>query len=503
MKRNFLLVTMTLFGALAVGALLLLSGGGTGGERAEGSDARGPRGDPKATGVPAGGNAGKRGQEVTAAQARIPMRTPSMAVQPGLREPFDDEETIRAREQAASRIEELVQGMINPTFTIAERTALSQELQRLLRQLGHRVSPAVRQRLLEMLSTAAPSWKPAIADAIGSLEGDTGTAQALLEMLKSTPDDLNTRRAICSALGRMNVHEVTPVLMSMLGEGLEDEPWIIRTIGTLAAPEELEQLFARLDGPVVAASRSEIERVLQEKGRIPGLLDKVAAALETADAQKRRSLLKIISASNDPAHAAKVRELLKNESDAESRALAIQALGKFGDLDSGKVLLDLVQTGSQTDQGRAIQAIHTIHDRDTIGMLATGYSGLGPEGRVALMGAMSRLPAPTEEMLKLAQEQGLLDLDLRVRNAAARLLGKRGREEGVEPLIAFLDRSTHPAERSAALSSLETIHTHKAALAAIRSLRVVPSQRERERWEKRFQGIADETAETTETSDTR
>ncbi len=495
MKRNVLLVTMTLFGAIAVGSLLLLSGGDSAGVRAQGGEVRGERVEAPGVGATAATGT-SRVQVVTPEQARGPMRQPTML--PGAREPFDSEETILAREQAAGRIEELLRGMINPDLRADERMALSRELQALLRQLGHRVSPAVRERLLQLLATVPSSWKAQVADAIGSLDGDTGTAQALVDMLRNTPEDMHTRRAIYSALGSMNVGEVTPVLMSMLGEGLSDEPLIIRTIGQLAKPEELEQLFGRLEGPLVAASRSEIERVLQERGRMPGFFDKVAAALETQDVQKRRSLLRILGASNDPDHAASVRELLKTETDAESRALAIQALGKFGDLESGKALLDLVQTGTQQDQGRAIQAIHTIHDRDTIGVLAGGYAGLGPEGKCAVMGAMSRLPTPTDEMVKLAQEQGLVDTDLRVRNAAARVLGKRGRDEGVEPLVAFLDRSTHPAERSAALSALETIHTGKAAEAAIRALRVVPSARERERWEKRFQAIMAETIETTD-----
>jgi HEAT repeat protein len=505
MKRNYLLLTMTLFGALAVGALLLLTGGGAGGVRADGTDARGSRADPRTGGAAAAGAgaATKRGQQVTPEMARNPMRGPAMAVRPGLREPFDDEATIQMRERSAGRIEELLLGMTNPLLRADERMALGNELQNLLRQLGHRVSPAVRERLLQMLASAAPTWKDQIAGAIGSLQGDAGTAQALLEMLRNTPSDVSTRRAIYSALGMMNVREVTPVLMSMLGQGLEDEPLIIRTVGSLASPEELEQLFGRLDRPLIAASRVEIERILQEKGGVPGLLDKVSLALETADVQKRRSLLKILGASRDPAHAAKVRELLKSETDPESRAIAIQTLGKFGDLDSGKALMDLVQHGSQEDQGRAIQAIHSIHQRDTIGVLAEGYSGFTPEGRNAVMGAISRIPAPTEEMLKLAQERGLLDVELRVRNAAARVLGKRGREESVEPLVHFLDRSTHPAERSAALSSLETIHTNKAALAAIRALRVVPSDRERDRWEKRFQAIAEETAEKNDTNENR
>jgi HEAT repeat protein len=344
-----------------------------------------------------------------------------------------------------------------------------------------------------MLGQAQPAWKDAIAGAIGSLDGDTDTAQSLLEMLRTTPDDIHTRRAIYSALGQMNVPEVTPALMTMLGEGLQDEPLIIRTIGQIARPEELEQLFERLDKPIIAASRTEIERVLQERGRIPGMMEKVAQGIDGADPQKRRSLLRILQASTDPKHAELVRTLLKTEPDAESRAIAIQALGKFGDVDSGKTLLDIVQTGTPEDQHRAISAMHSIRDRDTVAVLAESYGNLGPEGRMAVMGAISRVPLPTDQMLKVAQDSGLLDPDLRVRTAAARTLGVRGRDDGVEALVSYIERSNQRPEWSTALVALEKIATPKAAAAAMRVLRVVPNDRERTRLEERFRKMLEET----------
>jgi HEAT repeat protein len=492
MNRNLLLVVMTLFGAVAVGGLLLLTGGKEGDDRA----ARADRDD--APGAAQGTVAGKPGQKgvqhVTPEQAgRGTVQVPPMVVQPGLREPFDSPEMIEARERYSGRIEELVEGMTDAKLRPDERMAMARELQDLLRRMGHRVTPSVRERLLQLLGSAQPAWKDAVAGAIGSLDGDTDTAKALLEMLRNTPDDVHTRRGIYSALGMMNVPEVTPALLAMLGEGLQDEPLIIRTIGQVARPEELEELFLRLDKPLIAASRTEIERVLQERGRIPGLMEKVATGLDGADPQKRRSLLRILQASTEPKHAEMVRELLKTESDSESRAIAIQALGKFGDVDSGKALLDIVQAGTPEDQHRAINAIHSIRDRDTVAMLAENFAGLGPEGRVAVMGAISRIPAPTDEMTKVAQERGLQDADLRVRTAAARALGQRGRDDGVDALIQYIERSDQRSEWSTAFVALERIHTAKAAAAAIRVLRVVPNDRERARLEERFRKIIDET----------
>jgi HEAT repeat protein len=293
----------------------------------------------------------------------------------------------------------------------------------------------------------------------------------------------------------MRCPEVAPTLMAMLGEGLPDEHLVIRTIGAIAGPEELDQLFARLDKPLLSDSRTEIENVLRNNGRTKELLDKVAAGLDSADPQKRRSLLRILQVSNDPAHAERIRELLKGETDGASRALAIQALGKYGDVDSGKALMALIHGGVQEDRDRAIQAIHSVQNQDTIALLATDYPRLGTDARIAVMGAISRLTGPNEDLLKLAQEDGLRDNELRVRTSSARALGKRGRDQGVDALVSFLERSTHPAERSSAFAALETIHTHKAAHAALGALRVVPNDRQRDQWEQRFRKIAEETKE--------
>jgi HEAT repeat protein len=489
MKRTPLLVLMVLLGALAVGTLLFLS------EGAPGDRARaGGRGSEEVSVTPGVGSrrAPASGTDGMAEGTPRSGAKGTAIVPPAKREPFDDQAMIEARARYAGRIEELLQEMIDPKLRFDEREARKRELVQLLRLMGHRVSPAVREQLLTMLATAPPNWRNQIADAIGSLEGDTDTAQALVRMLKSTPDDRETRNAIYSALMSMNVREVTPQLMAMIGEGVVDEALVIRTIGALATPEEVDQLFAWLDQPLRQPSRAEIEQVLQDRARVPGFLDKVAAALDGADPQKRRSLLKILSASTNPAHAAKVRDLLKNEADEESRGAAIRALGKYGDPESGKVLLEIAQRGSTNDQHRAIQAIFTIRDPDTIGILGRGFRELKGEGRLAVMGAMARLPAPTEEMLAIARTEGIVDSDLRVRTSSARVLGQRGRDDSVDPLVDFLRRSQHPSEVSAALSGLESIRTKKAAEAAIGALGAVPNPRQRDRWQELFQKIAEE-----------
>ena len=84
MKRNLLFVIMALFGALAVGALAFLSGGGSGGPRAVAGDREEPLNPAGAVTTQAQGTG--RVQEDKSGSSRISISTPTASVRPGGRE---------------------------------------------------------------------------------------------------------------------------------------------------------------------------------------------------------------------------------------------------------------------------------------------------------------------------------------------------------------------------------------------------------------------------------
>ncbi|MHC4549148.1 MAG: HEAT repeat domain-containing protein [Planctomycetota bacterium] len=407
--------------------------------------------------------------------------------------PHDSEETRRMRLEASGRVVEILEKLTS-TENRTERWELSRELKDLLRTLGDQASPAVRQRLLEMLQTVEPRWRPLIGDALGSLRGDVDTAKALVDMLRGDPKNAYTRNAIYTALGMMRVSEIAPRLLDMIGQNHPDEAKIVETLGKIGGPEEIKALFDRLDGPLLPNTRREIEKVLQAKHQHPGLMDKVARSMEKADAETRRSLLRILGASKNPAHAKAVRELLKTETDSRTRQAAIEALGRFGDRESGELLLDLIQRGEPDDQRKAVRALHQIKDPKTVNLLAGRWEALDQEGRVAVMGAGARLAMPGEKLNQLARESGIHDDRMRVRTAAAQLLGRRGQDGNVGALVNYLDRTKHPSEINTALTALSRIHTQKAAEEAIRALRTVSmNARQKDAWMQRFEKILDQT----------
>jgi len=423
---------------------------------------------------------------------REPRRAPGSTVRPGERIPRDSAKTRLRRLEASSRVVEILDGIMSEKDR-TKRWQLNEELKKLLRTLGGDASPVIRERLLEMLRTVEPQWAALVGDALASMRGDIKTARALIRMLEEESPNAYRRNAIYAALGKMGVRDVAGKLLSMLGQGSADEAKIVQTLGQLGGPAEIQALFEKLDGLLVANTRREIERVLRSKFRTPGLMNQVAGALSEAEPGARASLLRILSASKQPSHAQKVRELLVKETDSNTRRAAIEALGEFGDPESGQVLLDLAQRGSDHESRRAIEALHRIRNPQTIEGLAEGWPGLDQDGRIAVMGAAARLPLPSEKLHGLARNEGLHDPSRRVRTQSAKLLGRPRLDENVDPLVNYLNKAKRPSEATTALTSLLQIGTKKAAEEAMRALRGVTTMDRRQRgaWMKRFEKIYD------------
>ncbi|MHC4819427.1 MAG: HEAT repeat domain-containing protein, partial [Planctomycetota bacterium] len=458
-KKATFLVTAALLGVAATVALIALVLGGGEPRARQAKVIRRP-----GESLPTRDGSGTGGGNGAVVIQREPRRAPGSTVPPGERIPSDSEETRRMRREASSRVVEILEGIFEEKDRF-KRWQLNEELKKLLRTLGNDVSPNVRLRLLEMLQTVDPQWAALVGDALGSMRGDIKTAEALIAMLEGEDRTKNAyrRNAIYAALGKMRVRAVAPKLLSMLGQGHNDEAKIVQTLGLIGGPAEVTALFDKLDEPLQTNTRREIEKVLRTKARTPGLMDKVAGALAEADAGARPSLVRVLAASKQPSHAQKVRELLASESDEATRKAAIEALGRFGDKESGLALLDLVQHAPGKEAQRAVQAVHRIKNPQTVDALADGWEGLDKDGRLAVIGAASRLPLPTDKLNGLARDEGLHDESMRVRTASARTLGRPGRDENVDGLVNYMGQAKRPSEVSAAVTALHQIGTKKAA----------------------------------------
>jgi len=408
------------------------------------------------------------------------------------REVVDDPATVAERTRMSSRVLALLDKLRTlDRSKVTERHNTRREIHEILRKLGSRVSPGVKQQLLEMLHSVEPGFRYAIGDILGAMQGDEGVAEALIAKLRDrTIDDTYTRNAIYVALGKINVPGVNDELMDMLGKNYPLEHRIVQTLGQTAGTEEARKLLDMLGKPLKRQTEAAILQVLRIKRNLPGLLDDVAKKMEaSSDPHTQQTLLSVLALSKDEEHRKRIHRLFESTPHATVRQAAIRTLGKLGDRKSGRMLLDLVESGTPDERRRAVAAMNLIRDAETVDDLAQHWDRLEPEGRRAVMSASTTLARPTERIFELAREEGLRDEDMLTRTRAARVLGRRGADENVEPLARFLLDAEHAGERTAAIRALQKIRTKKAAEAALSALHVVPQKVRRDQYVQAFEKI--------------
>ncbi len=489
-KTPLLLMLLALFGAgvaVLLVWMLLADGVGAGG-RAEArgaGEADRSRGGGGGSGKPVviptpgdgGGTTSSRIGSAVTSQGRVPYDSPEYLAQ------------VAQDQRRVLELVEVIQGA-SPKDPAAQ-VARYRELQELIRSLGHQVNSQVRERLVSLLPQVEEKWRALLGDTLGSFQGDKETARALLGMLQARPENVYTRNAILTALGKIQVNEVVPELLAMLGTGIDNENLIVRTIGQVGGKEAGQALYERLSQPIMPETQREIERVLGEQ-RDPAILAKIRDELleGTSDPARRSSYVNILSMARDDAYAPAVRTLLERENDPNVRRYAMQALGKFGDAESGRALLAIVQGGRQDESVEAIRAIHYITNPVTVDALSDEWRTLNDQGRIAVLGAAMRLPSPSDKLLGLAGES-IRDPNENIRTSAAQMLGRPGRDASVEPLVAFLARSESLRERATAISALQKVGTLAAAEGALRALGAVPDERQRVAYRATFEKIRD------------
>ncbi|MHC4940582.1 MAG: HEAT repeat domain-containing protein [Planctomycetota bacterium] len=425
--------------------------------------------------------------------------SPLGTIRPGLREPFDSPETIEKRAMQSAELLDIIEKIKNGELDPTRNADVFLKMQKLVRAIGYRLTPATRNQLVEMIDTVEPKWRALIGSTLGNLRGDVETASILMGKLEQRPDNVYTRRALLTAITNMEVPEVLPRLSKMLGSSYDEEHLIARAIGRIGGEKAMDTLIAYLEKDAINPSTArEIERVLGAGGD-PNILAKVEKGLSSTSARKRISMLNVLGAARKTENGPAIRELLKSEADPRVRQAAIRALGHIGDPESGAVLLELAERGEPAQRSYAINAIHTIKDPKTISALAKEWNRLPDNARYAVIGAAARLRSPTPDLVRIASDN-LGDSNERVRNAAATVLGATRSEKHVDALAGYLRSAKTARERSVALRALERIGTEKAAEEVLNSLGTMP-ERQQESVRLRFERIRAARAEVRQNSE--
>ena len=406
----------------------------------------------------------------------------------GLRDPWTSEQFENEMATRSYRVLELMDEILeSDEKDYQARRNLLRELQRHIRALGQRVDVAVRNRLLTMLVTVEDRYRTMVGDVIGQLRGDKETAKLLVDLLKQNPDSVRTRRAVTNALGNMQVAEMVPELFSLLGEGHQNEEWIVDAIGRLADSDSRLKLLARLDKPIKSLSKQAIIRVLGQS-RDPQVMETLRKGLVEAGPENQVAYLQMMAMTRDPANSGAVIELLNKNPEASARRQAIRALGLFGDDASAARLMEMIHRGDVQDQTSASSALRNIRNPATLDSLTKDWSNLDDKSRAALVGAGSNLAQPGKKLVEISME-AIRDPNRRIRSSSAIVLGHSRDPRAIDPLIGLLRNAEHNSERSTAINALLTLGTKEAAERGLHALDVISNPRQRASYERQFKKV--------------
>ena len=346
---------------------------------------------------------------------------------------------------------------------------------------GH-ASPAVRAAALQglgragdascvpMLARIAASGVPEDAEmavvALRTLQGP-GINAAIVETILATPAEARGR--LIPVLGDRKAVESIPALLEQAN--LADERASIpafRALGVLAGAAQLPDLLGVLAKLPSESAREEAEAaIIQVAGRMEDSsrrADAVLAALKSAEAPRlKRSLVRVLAAiGNDPAFRAVTAAM--QDSAAEVREAALQALTTWPDGRSLPALLAVVKSDAPSvSRTLALRGCLRILQESSLGVddQARIYADLWPfvlqpeEKRLALTG-LARVP----RIQALQWAAGLLD-EAPVRQEAEVAILSLSRQLGTaeaapvnKALQAVIQTSTNAARRTEAQALL-------------------------------------------------
>jgi putative membrane-bound dehydrogenase-like protein len=378
-----------------------------------------------------------------------------------------------------------------PQIIEAARTTNAILTRQAIRQLGTRKAAAAILPLREQLRSPHASIRFHAATALGRI-GDKAPVPDLIDTLAEP--DLFARYAVFTALNRIGR---APGAWSEIVEGLERSDARVRE-GTVFALREtydvrllagLVALYHRSSAPF-AARQAALELIASLHHRKPdwkgewwayhpalqppppkteawtgtsGVLEVLRESLRERNPLLRRIAMNALVAARDTNSAGALREIFPGETDPETRASILRALGGMKDSDAIPLVIESITEEPPVNLA-AIQAAGELGGDRVIealtGLLKTGQAP--PEAIAESITVLARLEA---RQAATAIEQRAADPAATVRAASVQALARLKKTEAMAVLDSAIADSA-PEVRVAAVKALDQIR-HKDAVATL------------------------------------
>ncbi len=313
--------------------------------------------------------------------------------------------------------------------------------------------------VVDELGNEDPRVRAAAAAALGQLGDLPHVVRWLNTMLLGTAlydDDVGVRRSATGALGNLDRAKA----LILLVETLSNESWTTRIaaaealgfLGDSAAIGPLVVVALLDEREIVRKSAVEALRTVDPKRALEGLLD----ALDYASESVREAAAEALTYLGDPAAADPLLEILLFDESRGLRQAAAEALRTLEPTQTLAKLLEFLDDDSPDRRQAAARALGHLGDSaavDALGRIV--LFDIDPDLRWAAVTALGTLE---DEGVFQYLLEALRDIDPRVQEASAQVLGDLGDGRSVSPLIdvALFDDDQSVREAAAhALGSLE------------------------------------------------
>jgi len=223
----------------------------------------------------------------------------------------------------------------------------ARDIERLARLLGSDMGAELRERLLAVLVAGGD---PVALRSIGMAIREGGTHEQTARRLQALFDQFRGDREkllpISRALAGTGTVEIAGEMLDRLD--LNDRVValeIVRIAGTIRGPEIDKRLVALLQQELPAEVRRAIERSWREAGE-KASYEALLEGLDTSQPEAQASYIRILAASKDKSHAARIRRLLDGSTPGPVQVAAVQALASIGDPDSVRYIVEIATTGN-------------------------------------------------------------------------------------------------------------------------------------------------------------
>lgn len=329
----------------------------------------------------------------------------------------------RARSEADTRRVAELLGLLEsaPVDDPMPRRVGAVELAGRIEELGGELPPELRARLLALVTTAEPSLRELMGNALGKTSDDGSLAQQMLALLDSPAADEESHAAALAALAGFADESSVASIARRFDDPHYDAERVARTLAAIGGVEAAGALVEHLAQAELAPGLArELEHRLAARAD-ERVLSRVALELASDDARSRCVALDLLGEARSREHVVEIRALLAAEADPAVRAAGVQALGAIGGREAVDALVELGRAPEPELARRASLALSRVSDRDALENLAADWQRLDDPQRHAVLAAASRCDELGASMREAA-ERSLESPDARARQLAARVL---------------------------------------------------------------------------------